>query len=61
MYNDLYVYSEETKQLKQITDCERYVRAIWHPDGKQLYALKHETLQFSLFVLSADGVVEERN
>ena len=39
-YYDLYLYSHDGK-FKRLTSRERYRRAIWMPDGKQIIALRY--------------------
>ena len=55
LYNDLYLYHANTDELERLTHCGRYVRAVWRPDGKAVYALQHQAGRFSLKLLKRNA------
>ncbi len=59
LYKDLYVFDEQTDELKRITECGRYVRAVWSPAGNSIIALHHEAGRYELHRLTAEGDQEE--
>ena len=57
-YRDIYRYDETTGELKRLTECARYVRAAWHPDGG-IIAVHHEAGRFELHRLDRDAKLEQ--
>jgi hypothetical protein len=48
IYSDIYRYHFDTKKLKRLTQCGRYLFASWFPDGKQIMAVHHNAGKFEL-------------
>jgi len=59
IYNDLYVYKLETKNLQRLTRCARYISASWFPDGSQIAAVHHDGGNMALHRLNRKGEVLE--
>ena len=57
LYKDLYVYRAASRRLQRITECGRYVRAVWNPPDNTILALRHEAARYSLWQLDAQGEV----
>ncbi len=55
LYKDLYVYHASTDELQRLTDCGRYVRAVWNPQDHTIIALHHAASQFGLVLLDDSG------
>lgn len=55
IYSDLYLYTQADGELKQLTECGRYTRVVWHPDGQHILALKHEAAKFQLELLDTEA------
>ncbi len=54
IYSDIYRYDETAGKLKRLTECGRYTRAAWQPDG-DIIAVHHEAVRFELRRLDPDG------
>lgn len=53
LYSDLYIY--KSGELKRITKCGRYQRAVWSADGEHLFAVHHAAGVFELHELDTEG------
>jgi len=52
---DLHQLNLDTLTTTQLTFDQRYIHAIWHPNGKQIIALKNEASQHRLDLLDNSG------
>lgn len=55
LMTDLYVLNSKTKQKTRITKNQRYIRAIWHPNGEQIIAIKTQANAHQLDLLNSQG------
>lgn len=55
LVTDLYQLNLDTLTLTQLTLNQRYIRAIWHPNGKQIIALKNDAGHHTLDLLDKNG------
>lgn len=53
--SDLYRYDINTLKKTQLTKNQRYLAAAWHPQGKQIIALRNQAGNKQLDLLSHDG------
>ena len=51
IFSDIYRYDENTKKIKRLTECGRYLYASWFPDGKQMAAVQNDVNHFELQLL----------
>ena len=52
---DLYILDNNTFKKTRITHDQRYIRAIWHPSGEKIVALKNQAGRHQLDLLDARG------
>ena len=52
---DLHQLNLKTFAITQLTFDQRYIQAIWHPNGKKIIALKNEASQHRLDLLDSSG------
>ena len=57
LYRDLYIFDEKEEELERITECGRYIRAVWGHDGKSIIALHQDAGVFELHRLDTDGKI----
>jgi len=55
IYSDIYLFDADTKKLKRLTQCGRYLFASWFPDGKQIMAVHHNAGKFELQLLDEEA------
>ncbi|PIE41797.1 MAG: hypothetical protein CSA49_01675 [Gammaproteobacteria bacterium] len=55
LYTDLYIQAPGQTEWRRITECGRYPRAFWSPDGKFIVAVKVGDGQTSLVLLDLAG------
>ena len=56
VYTDIYQLAPGDKKWRRLTECGRYPRAFWSPDGKFIVAVKVGNGQTSLVLLDLEGV-----
>jgi hypothetical protein len=59
VYRDIYLYNENDKEAKRLTECGRYLYVSWHPDGKQIFAVKHDVVHFELQLLDDQAQLQQ--
>ena len=59
IYYDLYIYRFSGRKLERITECKRLVHVSWHPDGKQLAAVRLNNSATSIVAVDSSGVIGE--
>ncbi len=52
---DLYVLNHNSNKKIRLTKDQRYIRAIWHPNGEQIIAIKNQANTHQLDLLNAQG------
>lgn len=56
VYTDLYQLAPGESKWRRLTECGRYPRAFWSPDGRYIVAVKVGNGQTSLVLLDREGV-----